>query len=183
MVEAPVGAFPVSSVAVDRREPTAPPELPPPSPVLAHKPPNGSSVPRQHSQVNGQQGPAPIRFSFSVTPSSFAAEWQPILSLDTIAPGQSPSTLKIREIFPQQDLTPVFQLEREYMVRASLPRSFYMIMAQNSIKHCCVFEFPVGDKWWGELSGLRKVNMTPRLFFLRLACHVQGRYSYRPIAS
>ncbi|KAF9343945.1 hypothetical protein BGX26_004993, partial [Mortierella sp. AD094] len=29
-------------------------------------------------------------------------------------------------------------------------------MAQHGIRHSCVFEFPVGDKWWGDLSGMRK---------------------------
>lgn len=79
------------------------------------------------------------------------------MSLDLISPGASPSTLATREMFSVRESLPVFYLEKNYIIRASLPRSFYMIMAQHNIKHCCVFDFPVGSKWWSELSGLRKV--------------------------
>ncbi|KAI8596018.1 hypothetical protein EDD21DRAFT_328690, partial [Dissophora ornata] len=175
VVEAPVGAFPVSGVniaAVERKDSITPldflpPPLPPtPSPVLSHKQPNGTSIPRHgsmqlsngphHQHQHPSPTPPPLRFSFAVTPPSVASDWQPTLSLDLISPGSNPSTLKIREVFPQQDLQPIFHLEKQYMIRASLPRSFYMVMAQHNIRHCCVFDFPVGDKWWGDLSGMRK---------------------------
>ncbi|KAF9912382.1 hypothetical protein EC991_011074 [Linnemannia zychae] len=116
-----------------------------------------------HTQnlINQQQhqSPAPIRYSFAPkanNPPDAAANWKPTMSLDHISPGSSPSTLATREMFAVKETLPVFYLEKNYVVRASLPRSFYMIMAQHGIRHCCVFDFPVGSKWWSELSGLRK---------------------------
>ncbi|KAK5822427.1 hypothetical protein F5H01DRAFT_304359 [Linnemannia elongata] len=106
-----------------------------------------------------QQQAAPIRYSFAhraTNPPDAATSWKPTMSLDLISPGASPSTLATREMFAIREPLPVFYLEKNYVVRASLPRSFYMIMAQHGIKHCCVFDFPVGSKWWSELSGLRK---------------------------
>ncbi|KAK3847595.1 MAG: hypothetical protein J3R72DRAFT_168129 [Linnemannia gamsii] len=106
-----------------------------------------------------QQQSAPIRYTFAPkanNPPEAAANWKPTMSLDLISPGASPSTLATREMFVVKDPLPAFYLEKNYVVQASLPRSFYMIMAQHNIKHCCVFDFPVGSKWWSELSGLRK---------------------------
>ncbi|KAF9125041.1 hypothetical protein BG015_004981, partial [Linnemannia schmuckeri] len=113
----------------------------------------------QQQQQQQQQQAAPIRYSFAhraTNPPDAAANWKPTMSLDLISPGASPSTLATREMFAVREPLPVFYLEKNYVVRASLPRSFYMIMAQHGIKHCCVFDFPVGSKWWSELSGLRK---------------------------
>lgn len=131
----------------------------------------------QHLSQHQQQQTAPIRYSFAhraSNPPDAAASWKPTMSLDLISPGASPSTLATREMFAVREPLPVFYLEKNYVIRASLPRSFYMIMAQHNIKHCCVFDFPVGSKWWSELSGLRKVNnastqpSTLRIFVLLL---------------
>ncbi|KAF9186837.1 hypothetical protein BGZ50_002247 [Haplosporangium sp. Z 11] len=165
----PIGAFPVAGnkTNIERKESIVPVEQPPlPSLVLPHKQPNGSAIARigtrdmslQHTHVVGSQpqSPASIRFCFASDPPSMAVDWKPTLSLDDISPGSSPSTLKTRESYQRPDLKTAFYLESHYMIRQSLPRSFFTIMAQNSIQPCFVFDFPVGDKWWGEISGLRK---------------------------
>lgn len=120
----------------------------------------GDNLAQHLNQQQQQQQAAPIRYSFvhrATNPPDAAASWKPTMSLDLISPGASPSTLATREMFAIRESLPVFYLEKNYVIRASLPRSFYMIMAQHNIKHCCVFDFPVGSKWWSELSGLRKV--------------------------
>ncbi|CAO3567537.1 unnamed protein product [Mortierella alpina] len=189
-MEAPVGAFPVAgiNVSVERRESQAALEVPPHSPVLAHKQPNGSGIPRsgssdgpqssipphgqapivrptnrdvlpQHAHTNGQhpQQPEPIRFSFATHPTNIAAQWRPTLSLDMISHGSAPATLRTVEVVSRPDLLPVFHLESHYMVRASLPRSFYSVMASNTtLKHSFVLSYPVGNKWWDDLFGMRK---------------------------
>ncbi|KAF9369927.1 hypothetical protein CPB97_003165, partial [Podila verticillata] len=161
--ETPVGAFPVAGVnIVDKKEPSTPSEITP-SPITttsktvqSHMGGSGLSPGARPTSNGHSTPPQPLRFSFSMSPPAAAAEWKPTLSLDAISPGFSSSTLKTREFFPQPELHPYFFLESNYMIRASLPRSFYIIMAQHGIRHCCVFDFPVGNKWWSELSGMRK---------------------------
>ncbi|KAF9955138.1 hypothetical protein BGZ72_003983 [Mortierella alpina] len=189
-MEAPVGAFPVAgvNVNVDRRESLAALEGPPQSPVLVHKQPNGSGIPRsgnsdgsqapipphgqtpvvrptnkdvmpQHTHANAQhpQHPEPIRFSFATHPTNIAAQWRPTLSLDMISHGSAPATLRTVEVVSRPDLLPVFHLESHYMVRASLPRSFYSVMASSTaLKHSFVLSYPIGNKWWDDLFGMRK---------------------------
>ncbi|KAF9986475.1 hypothetical protein BGZ75_001778 [Mortierella antarctica] len=189
-MEAPVGAFPVAGINtnVERRESQAALDVPPQSPVLAHKQPNGSGIPRsgnsdgpqssipphgqtpvvrptnrdvmpQHTHANGQnsQHPEPIRFSFATHPTNIAAQWRPTLSLDMISHGSAPATLRTVEVVSRPDLLPVFHLESHYMIRASLPRSFYSVMASNTtLKHSFVLSYPVGNKWWDDLFGMRK---------------------------
>lgn len=163
--ETPVGAFPVAGVnIVDKKEPSTPSEITP-SPITttsktaqSHMGGSGLSPGARPTSNGHSTPPQPLRFSFSMSPPAAAAEWKPTLSLDAISPGFSSSTLKTREFFPQPELHPYFFLESNYMIRASLPRSFYIIMAQHGIRHCCVFDFPVGNKWWSELSGMRKVR-------------------------
>ncbi|KAF9333888.1 hypothetical protein BG006_002998, partial [Podila minutissima] len=160
--EAPVGAFPIAGVNnVDKKEPITPSDITP-SPIItnsrsvqSHMSGSGLS-PGARPNANGHSTPQPLRFSFAMSPPTAAAEWKPTLSFDAISPGFSSSTLKTREFFPQPELHPFFFLESNYMIQASLPRSFYIIMAQHGIRHCCVFDFPVGNKWWSELSGMRK---------------------------
>jgi hypothetical protein len=133
----------------------------------------GDTLTQQLNQHQQQQQAEPIRYSFAhraTNPPDAAASWKPTMSLEHISPGASPSTLATREMFAVREPLPAFYLEKNYVIRASLPRSFYMIMAQHNIKHCCVFDFPVGSKWWSELSGLRKVNKLNATFVVCAFC-------------
>ncbi|KAG0197726.1 hypothetical protein BGX28_008772 [Mortierella sp. GBA30] len=162
-LETPVGAFPVAgvNVNVERRESTTTTsttalEPPPRSPVLIHKQPNGSNAARLTNRDAPPPAGGPIRFSFATTPTTVAAEWRPTLSLDFISPGSAPATLRTVEVFSRPELSHIFHLESDYIVRASLPRSFYSVMASNGIKHSFVLSYPVGNKWWDDLFGMRK---------------------------
>ncbi|KAG0235477.1 hypothetical protein BGW42_005263 [Actinomortierella wolfii] len=154
-----------STTSTDAAQPPSP--TPPHTPQLAGETAAAAAAAGSTGST-GQAGPGPaqppanaqFRFSFSWPLNERntvrAEEWQPTLLMDEMSPGSPPCVLETQEFFHHPDLTQVFYLERQYTVKASFPRSFFMVMAQHSIRHCCVFRFPSGEKWWSELSGLRK---------------------------
>lgn len=81
--------------------------------------------------------------------------WKPTLSYKLVDGSTDADTLNTREIKGSK-IEGKFMLEKEYEIKGSLPRSFFVLFQQFGFQEVFVFDFPP-NKWFSELSGLRKV--------------------------